>query len=495
MDKSTFKALGLVKTLDAITKKGFVTPTPIQALTIPLLLSGKEDIVAQASTGTGKTAAFGLPLIELVEPRAGYVQAIVLTPTRELALQVCDDIIAYKGENPLTIAPVYGGQSMVDQLRKLRSGVDIVVGTPGRIMDHLRRGSLNLSKVRFVILDEADEMLDMGFVDDIETILKSANGDRRMLLFSATMSSRIMKIAEKYMKSFKVVKAAPVEGAVRLTDQIAIEVEDRYRFDALCRVIDMDPEFYGIVFCRTRSDVDNVSNKLTRRGYGADALHGDVSQVQREKILSKMRSREITVLVATDVAARGIDIAGLSHVINYALPQDPEAYIHRIGRTGRAGKNGTAITFVGRDEFHKLSFIKRVAGTEIRTKELPSVQDLILAKKGRIKEQISGLINGTCHANCREMAAEIANGSDPVDTIAALISLSFGKELDPSHYGEIVKKESRSRDHRPSGGDYRPRSQGYSGRKPSTPWKDKKGSGYSSRKPESASSKGRNFAR
>lgn len=440
---TTFASLGLVKTLAAIEAKGYTEPSPVQALTIPLLLEGKEDIVAQAKTGTGKTAAFGLPLVELLEPRAGFVQAIVLTPTRELALQVCTEISGFAAKGGLTLLPVYGGQSMTDQLRKLRSGVDIVVGTPGRVMDHLRRGSLKLSQVTHFVLDEADEMLDMGFVDDIETILKSAPENRRMLLFSATMSSRIMKIAEKYMGDFKTVKVASAENAKPLTEQIVMEVADHDRFEALCRVIDMEEDFYGIVFCRTRNDVDHVAQKLTSRGYPSEALHGDVTQAQREKILAKMRSRDITVLVATDVAARGIDIAGLSHVINYALPQDSEAYVHRVGRTGRAGKMGTAVTFVARGEFRKIHFIRNDFGFKITEKELPSVEDIIAIKKSRLTGKIAAAIAEGSHKDSMKIAEKLAEGKDPLEVIAALVETYFGKELKASSYAEIKRGEPR----------------------------------------------------
>jgi ATP-dependent RNA helicase DeaD len=442
---NTFASLGLVKTLAAIEAKGYTEPTPVQAMTIPLFLEGKDDIVAQARTGTGKTAAFGLPLVELLEPRAGFVQAIVLTPTRELALQVCTEISDLAAKGGLTLLPVYGGQSMTDQLRKLRSGVDIVVGTPGRVMDHLRRGSLKLSQVTHFVLDEADEMLDMGFVDDIETILKSAPENRRMLLFSATMSSRIMKIAEKYMGSFKTVKIAASENAKPLTEQIVMEVDDRDRFEALCRVIDMEEDFYGIVFCRTRNDVDHVSQKLTSRGYASDALHGDVTQTQREKILSKMRSRDITILVATDVAARGIDIVGLSHVINYALPQDSEAYVHRVGRTGRAGKMGTAITFVARGEFRKIHFIRNDFGFKITEKELPSVDDIISIKKSRLADKVAASIAEGSHKDSMVIAKKLAEGNDPLEVIAALVDSYFGKELKASNYAEIKKMDPNAR--------------------------------------------------
>jgi ATP-dependent RNA helicase DeaD len=445
MEQTTFASLGLVKTLASIEKKGFEEPTPVQAKTIPLLLSGSCDVAAQAQTGTGKTAAFALPLIESLSPRAGHVQALILAPTRELALQVCDEFKSLAPDSGLSIAAVYGGQSMVEQLRRLDRGVDIVVGTPGRVMDHMRRGSLNLGKVSFLILDEADEMLDQGFIEDIEFVLKSVNPERRMLLFSATLSGRIMQVANTYMKNMQVVRTVSDEIATKLTDQIYIEVDESDRFEALCRVVDMAEDFYGLVFCRTKVDCDNVTHKLNSRGYGVDALHGDITQSQREKILGKMKGRVINILVATDVAARGIDISGLSHVINYSLPQNPEAYIHRIGRTGRAGSEGTAITFVSPYEYRKLNFIKRIAGTEIRREELPEIDDIIGAKKDRLKSQVETAIASKAHIAYLEDAKAVATTVSTIDALAAVLSIAFAEHFDTARYGKIMKKERRPR--------------------------------------------------
>ena len=438
MEQITFASLGLVKTLASIERKGFEEPTPVQAKTIPLLLSGSCDVAAQAQTGTGKTAAFALPLIESLTPRAGHIQALILAPTRELALQVCDEFKSLAPDSGLSIAAVYGGQSMTEQFRRLERGVDIVVGTPGRVMDHMRRKSLDLSKVSFLILDEADEMLDCGFIEDIEFVLKSVNPERRMLLFSATLSPRIMQVANTYMKNMQVVKSLSTDVATKLTDQIYIEVEESDRFEALCRVVDMADDFYGLVFCRTKVDCDNLSHKMMSRGYDSEALHGDITQPQREKILGKMKSRTITILVATDVAARGIDISGLTHVINYSLPQNPEAYIHRIGRTGRAGSEGTAITFVSHYEYRKLNFIKRLAG-DIRREELPEVAEIIDAKKNRLKIQVETAIASKAHERYLEDAKSITETVSTLDALAAVLSMAFGEQLDGTRYGTIKK--------------------------------------------------------
>lgn len=446
----SFKKLGLSdESLKAVKKKGFEEPSPIQEKTIPVLLNGKHDIIGQAQTGTGKTAAFGLPLIEMLEPKAGYVQALILTPTRELAIQVSEEINSLKGRKRLNIAPIYGGQSMEIQLRRLKQGVDIVVGTPGRVIDHLNRKSLNIDKISFLILDEADEMLNMGFIDDMEEIMKRANPDRRMLLFSATMPHEIKKISKRYMKDLEHIVVEKEQITTELTDQIYFEVRESDKFEALCRIRDVESEFYGIIFCRTKVDVDRVANKLNDRGYNAEALHGDVSQYQRERILNKFKKKQLNMLVATDVAARGIDVQDLTHVINYSLPQDSESYVHRIGRTGRAGKEGTAITFVTPEEYRKLVYIKRVTKSDIRKEKLPGVKELIKLKKERILEEINLTVSENNLDRYRELAEQISANNDSLDVIAALLKLGYQDELDESKYKEIQKvsvdKQGKSR--------------------------------------------------
>ncbi|MBN2482795.1 MAG: DEAD/DEAH box helicase [Candidatus Omnitrophica bacterium] len=433
-----FKALGLSeRTLKALKKKGFEEPTQIQEETIPLLLTGDIDIVGQAQTGTGKTAAFGLPLIEMLEKGKKGVQALILVPTRELALQVSEEINSLKGEHSLKIIAIYGGQSMDQQLRRLERGVDIVVGTPGRIKDHLGRGTLNLKSVSYAILDEADEMLNMGFIDDVEEILGYTNAQRRTLLFSATMPERILQLAKRYMGKYKVIRVAKEQLTVSLTDQIYFEVAHSDKLEALCRIIDSEPKFYGLVFCRTKVDVDTVARKLGERGYDAEGLHGDLSQHQRERILGKFRQQRINVLVATDVAARGIDVSDLTHVINFALPQDPESYVHRIGRTGRAGKEGTAITFVTPDEYRKLVVIKRVAKTDIRKEKIPAVEDVIKAKKNRIKNDIQNILKSSPGEEYVDFAKEILAQNQPEEVLAAFLKQTFGDELNARSYGKI----------------------------------------------------------
>lgn len=448
-----FKELGLSETtLKALDKKGFEEPTPIQRMTIPVLLAGERDIIGQAQTGTGKTAAFGLPLIEKLEPSKNKeVQAIILTPTRELAIQVAEEINSLKGKKKLDVVPVYGGQSIDQQFKKLKSGVDIVVGTPGRIMDHIERKTLKLDNISYFILDEADEMLNMGFVEDIESILKSTPDEKQMLFFSATMPAEIMTIAKKYMKNPEILAIKKDQLTTNLTEQIYFEVSNSDKFEALCRIIDIETVFYGIIFCRTKLSVDEVTLKLNERGYLAEALHGDVSQHQRERILKKFKTKSVNILVATDVAARGIDVTDLTHVINYALPQDPESYVHRIGRTGRAGKEGTAITFVTPEEYRKLLFIKKVAKTEIRKETLPGIEDIINKKKTQIKEDITNIIENETYGKFKDMAKEFLEGKNPEEIVAALMKYSFEDELNERNYNEIkevkfdVNKKGKSR--------------------------------------------------
>lgn len=443
-----FKELGLSdEILKALKKKGFEEPTPIQALTIPVLLAGETDMVGQAQTGTGKTAAFGLPILEKIDDKAKGVQAIVLTPTRELAIQVAEELNSLKGNKKLEIFPVYGGQSIDQQLRKLKKGVSIVVGTPGRVIDHIDRKSLNLNAIKYLILDEADEMLNMGFVEDVERILKDTNEDKSMLFFSATMPKEILTIAKKYMrKNMKIMEVKKEQLTTNLTDQIYFEVSEGDKFEALSRIIDVEKEFYGIIFCRTKLDVDEVTNKLMDRGYDAEGLHGDISQYQRERVLSKFKRKSINILVATDVAARGIDVNDLTHVINYSLPQDPESYVHRIGRTGRAGKEGTAITFVTPSEYRRLIFISKVARTEIRREKIPAINEVINTKKARIKAEIEEILGNDSFEETMEIAKELLEGRDALNVIASLIKHSYSDELDENNYREIREISSSSVD-------------------------------------------------
>ncbi len=432
-----FSDFGLSEaTLEALKVKGFETPSPIQRLAIPALMRGDKDIIAQAQTGTGKTAAFGLPIMEQLEPN-GRVQALILAPTRELALQVSDEIISFKGTRHMSVATIYGGASISEQLRRLKKGVDIVVGTPGRVIDHINRGSLDLGGIRWFILDEADEMLNMGFIDDIEEIFKNTPDERRVMLFSATMPDRIAKMAKKYMRDIEHLKVEAKQLTTDLTDQIYFEVNQADRFDALTRIIDVEPEFYGLVFCRTKVTTDEVVSKLLQRGYEADGLHGDLTQMAREKILGRFRNKQINILVATDVAARGIDINDLTHVINYSLPQDFDAYVHRIGRTGRAGKEGTAITFISPNEYRLLMQMQKVIKTQIRKETLPKASDVIAVKRNRIKDDLAEIIELGTFNDYLPLAEEIMEEHGAETALAAIIRLAFKNELDIKNYSEI----------------------------------------------------------
>ena len=441
-----FRELGLGdESIAALESKGFEEPTEIQKRAIPLLLQEGTEIVGQAQTGTGKTAAFALPILETADPSSQTVQALILVPTRELASQVSEEISSLKGKRRLEIAAIYGGASMTQQLKRLRRGVQIVVGTPGRILDHIRRGSLDLSDLEFLVLDEADEMLDMGFIDDIEAVLRAVPDTRRMLLFSATMPPEIMKLAEGFMKNPQIIRTQKNDTAALSTDQIYYEVREADKLEALTRIIDREPEFYGVVFCRTKLQCDEIGQKLHDRGYDAAALHGDLSQREREQILRKMREHQISILVATDVAARGLDIQDLTHVINYTIPQDPEIYIHRVGRTGRAGRNGTAITFITPSEARKFAYIRKAARSDIRREEIPRAEEVIEKKKERIRNEILGYFETEPSDTYRELAASVLAGRDPEEAVASLLASIYRNELDISRYHDIAAIQPRTR--------------------------------------------------
>ncbi len=441
-----FAELGLSeKTLKALREKGFEEPTEIQKACIPLLLEKGTEVVGQAQTGTGKTAAFALPIIETISEKSRNVEALILAPTRELALQVSEEINSLKGDRALEVAPIYGGASMENQLRKLKKGVQIVVGTPGRILDHIRRGTLKLSSLEFMVLDEADEMLDMGFIEDIEEVLKAVPEEKRMLMFSATMPKEILKLAENFMKNPQIIKTKKASESTSQADQIYYEVKESDKVEALTRIIDRDPAFYGVVFCRTKLQCDEVAKKLSDRGYDAAALHGDLSQKERENILKRMKERRLSILIATDVAARGLDIQDLTHVINYSLPQDPEIYIHRVGRTGRAGKNGTAITFITPSEAKKFSYIKRASKSDIRREEIPTASEVIESKKARMLEELESALKTEPAVDYYSLAETLLDGRDPREAFAALLAHIYKDELDISQYKDISKDSRKSR--------------------------------------------------
>ncbi len=434
----SFDNLGLSNNiLQSLRKRGFEIPTPIQEKTIPIILESEFDLVGQAQTGTGKTAAFGLPLLDLVDGSTGQIQIIILAPTRELAIQISEELNSFRGQKKLTILPIYGGQSIDKQIGKLTTGVDIIVGTPGRVIDLIKRKNLNLKDISYLVLDEADEMLNMGFVEDVEFIMKTTNSQKRTYMFCATMPKEIMSLAHKYMSEFKTIKIESNQLTTILTDQIYFEVEEADKLEALCRIIDYEIDFYGLVFCRTKVDVDRVTNRLNDRGYQAEAIHGDISQSQREKVLSQLKSKKVNILIATDVAARGIDINNLTHVINYSLPQDPESYVHRVGRTGRAGNEGTAITFVTRRELRNLMLIQKHSKTDIRKGKIPGISEIIEMKKKWIIDEVELRANEKIEKIYKSLANKILATVEPESALAALLKYTFHDDLDITTFKEI----------------------------------------------------------
>jgi len=440
-----FRKLGLSEqTLKALEKKGFTKPTSIQARVIPILLEGKKDVLGQSQTGTGKTACFALPILENLTKTSREVQAIILTPTRELAIQVAKEIESLRGDNSVNVLAVYGGSGIDQQIRKLKSGVDIVVGTPGRVMDLQRRRALKLDQIKYAVLDEADEMLNMGFVEDIKTILEHTPKEKNMLLFSATMPKPILKIAKTYMKDYELVESESADLIIDTVEQIYYDISAKDRVEGIRRVMDYYPDFYGIVFCNTKSSVDTVANQLAKMDYSTAALHGDITQSQREKILQQFRDKKVKALIATDVAARGIDVNNLTHVINFSLPQSPESYVHRIGRTGRAGKKGIAITFIMPSERQRLGFVERVNNCKLKKAELPTAKEIVANKEFKIKDIIKSIIAASKGKESKYdlMAEELLSAYEAKDAIAAILKYSFKNELETTNYKQLSKPKS-----------------------------------------------------
>ncbi len=437
LETKKFGNLSLSKRIyQAIQEMGFEEPSPIQAEAIPLLMEG-HDVIGQAQTGTGKTAAFGIPILERLNNRHRAVQALVIAPTRELAIQVAEEIAKLgKFQEARTLA-IYGGQSIDRQIMALKRGVQVVVGTPGRLLDHIRRGTLRLQHVRFLVLDEADEMLDMGFIEDIESIIREIPEDRQTLLFSATMPHEIQRLARRYLKEPQMVTVSKDELTVPLIEQEYYEVREKTKLESLCRVIENTDISLAIVFCRTKRGVDELVASLETRGYQADGLHGDLTQAQRDKVMKRFRMGKLNYLVATDVAARGLDIENVSHVINYNIPQDPEVYVHRIGRTGRAGRTGKAITFVVPEEYRQLRLIEKIVGARIVRQNLPSIADIFERQKVQLMDRISNTINEGRLENYNQIVEELSGDYDYFEIASAALKLLLDNEL-PS--GEIEEE-------------------------------------------------------
>ena len=443
--------------LRALNDMGFEEPTPIQQEAIPVAMSGK-DMIGQAQTGTGKTAAFGLPVLERVDGSNRHVQVVILSPTRELAIQVAEELNKMAQYTDITALPIYGGQDINRQFRALKKNPQIIVATPGRLMDHMDRGSIKFEDVKIVVLDEADEMLNMGFVDDINKILGAIPEDHQTLLFSATMPKAIRELAETYLTEPTLIRMKPTQVTMDLIEQYYIEVQDRQKFDVLCRLFDLQAPELAIIFTRTKRRVDEVTEALKKRGYMAEGIHGDLSQQKRDSVIRQFREGTIDILVATDVAARGLDISGVSHVYNYDLPQDPESYTHRVGRTGRAGKAGEAYTFVIPREIEHLHAIERLTKRKIAKRRAPSLGEVL---EGQQRIAVESLVEMA--GNVEELAPfkvnaeELLNDTDSVTLIAAALKL-LTKEPDTTPVNITEEKPLRVRRRREGGrGDRRRR--------------------------------------
>lgn len=422
--------------LQALSDMGFEEPSPIQKEALPIALEGL-DVIGQAQTGTGKTAAFGIPITEKVNPKFQAVQALIVTPTRELAIQVAAELAKigkYRKVKPL---PIYGGQPIDRQIRALRMGYQVVVGTPGRLLDHLNRGTLRLQHVKIVVLDEADEMLDMGFIEDVESLISGVPAEgRQVMLFSATMPPEIRKLAQTYMNSPRSVTVSRDELTVPQIEQVFYETRESTKVDALCRIIDLEDIGQGIIFCRTKRGVDELVVALEARGYFADALHGDLSQQQRDRVMKRFRDGKTELLIATDVAARGLDINNVTHVINFDIPQDPVSYVHRIGRTGRVGRKGVAITLILPKEYRQLRLIENLIKSRIRRQELPSLSDISERQAGNLKNQLVKLINIDRLGNYRAIVGELLDEYDSIDVAAAALKFAVEGASMEAGYGD-----------------------------------------------------------
>lgn len=414
--------------LRAVAEMGFEEMTPIQAAAIPVVLEGR-DMIGQAQTGTGKTAAFGIPLLQRVDPKDKSLQTLVLCPTRELAIQVAEEIRRLaKFMHGIKVLPIYGGQDINKQIRSLKGGVQVIIGTPGRVMDHMRRHTLKMGTVKLITLDEADEMLNMGFREDIETILKELPEERQTLLFSATMPQPIMDLAETYQKDAELVRVVKKELTVPKIEQFYYEVRQKNKPEVLSRLLDMYDPKRALVFCNTKKLVDEVVADLQLRGYFADGLHGDLKQQQRDRVMDAFRSGKIDILVATDVAARGIDVDDVEAVFNYDVPQDDEYYVHRIGRTGRAGRVGTSHTLVVGREIYKLKDIMRYCKTKIHMRPIPSADDINAIRAEKLMTRVDELMAGDGLRGMTEMIEKHMEETDctALELAAALLKIAMG---------------------------------------------------------------------
>jgi ATP-dependent RNA helicase DeaD len=466
---TTFNELGISSPImKSLERMGFEEATPIQAQTIPLAIEG-NDVIGQAQTGTGKTAAFGIPMIEKIDTKLKKVQGLVVAPTRELAIQVAEELNRLAKFKGVRVLPVYGGQHMDRQIRSLKEGPHIVVATPGRLLDHFRRKTVKTDLVQTIVLDEADEMLNMGFIDDIREILKQVPAERQTLLFSATMPKEIREIATTMMKSPKEVKVQAKEMTVENIEQQFVEIPEKYKFDTLTNLLDMQNPELAIVFSRTKKRVDEVTEGLQARGFRAEGIHGDLTQGKRMSVLNKFKNGRVDVLVATDVAARGLDISGVTHVYNFDIPQDPESYVHRIGRTGRAGRTGEAISFITPREIAHLRLIEKTTRSKMKRLVPPTNKEARRGQQQITVEKILTTIENSDLEAYHESANQLLEEHDSVTLIAATLKLLTKERRDtPVQISSVapisIKKAEKDKAKSNSKRFYGKRSQGGGGR-------------------------------
>ncbi|HXB43192.1 MAG TPA: DEAD/DEAH box helicase [Puia sp.] len=458
----TFEGLGLgAKLIQATDALGYVTPTPIQEQAIPVLLSGTTDLVGLAQTGTGKTAAFGLPLLQLIAAEQKFPQALIVCPTRELCMQIVSEIELFKKFMPgMHVVAVYGGASIGLQIRDLKRGVQIVVATPGRLIDLIERKAINLEQIKYVVLDEADEMLNMGFQDDVEFILQNTPKREATWLFSATMPAEIKRVSRKYMRQPVEITVGKVNTGNKNIDHQYYITAAHHRYETLKRIIDFNPGIYGIIFTRTKLDAQNIAEKLTREGYDIDALHGDLTQQQRDKVMGEFREKTLQLLIATDVAARGIDVQGISHVINYELPDDMEVYTHRSGRTGRAGNTGICLSVIHSREIGKIRQIERMVQAPFHKLEIPSGKDVCRKQFFHFMDKLlqADISHGDYETFVPMLAEKFALISKE-EVLKRVAAMEFDRFLKYYENAEDLNVRERVREYkqdiRPSGGDRR----------------------------------------
>lgn len=460
----TFSDFGLTEpVIRALNDMGFEEATPIQEKAIPVGLKGR-DLIGQAHTGTGKTAAFGIPLVEFMKVDRDQIQGVVLTPTRELAVQVAEELNRIGQYRGIRSLPIYGGQDMSRQIRALKNKPHIIVGTPGRFMDHMRRRTIRLNQVIMVVLDEADEMLNMGFKEDIETILKDIPEDRQTLLFSATIPAPIQALARRFMKSPEVIRIEARQVTVPTLDQSYVEVEERQKFEVLCRLLDAQSPERTIIFGRTKRRVDELFEGLNKRGYSAGGIHGDMPQSRRDQAMRLFKEGAVEVLVATDVAARGLDITGVTHIYNFDIPQDPEGYVHRVGRTGRAGKTGEAITLVTPREIRHLKVIENMTRSKIARKPVPTIKEAFLGQQRLAVDKLLQAVEKGNIANYKGLAEGLLEGTDSVTLLAAALKV-LTKESDRTPVTLTEERPLRIKEFKNAGAGHRGYFRGGTGKK------------------------------